>query len=66
MGNCIETRASLYKEEIATMYLNTVQFSGNSYGIKSAAKEFFNKEPVELKVEECAVLVGMLKAITIL
>ncbi len=53
------------KEEIATMYLNTVQFSGNSYGIKSAAKEFFNKEPAELKVEECAVLVGMLKAITI-
>lgn len=52
------------KEEIATMYLNTVQFSGNSYGIKSAAKEFFNKEPKELKVEECAVLVGMLKAIS--
>ena len=53
------------KEEIATMYLNTVQFSGNSYGIKSAAKEFFNKAPSELKTEECAVLVGVLKAITI-
>ncbi|MCC6818145.1 MAG: transglycosylase domain-containing protein [Bacteroidia bacterium] len=52
------------KEEIATMYLNTVQFSGISYGIKSAAKEFFNKEPKELKLEECAVLVGMLKAIS--
>ena len=53
------------KEEIATMYLNTVQFSGNSYGIKSAAKEFFNKQPIDLKTEECAVLVGVLKAITI-
>lgn len=53
------------KEEIATMYLNTVQFSGNSYGIKSAAKEFFNKHPSDLKTEECAVLVGVLKAITI-
>lgn len=53
------------KEEIATMYLNTVQFSGNSYGIKSAAKEFFNKKASELKTEECAVLVGVLKAITI-
>ncbi len=53
------------KEEIATMYLNTVQFSGNSYGIKSAAHEFFNKAPAELKTEECAVLVGVLKAITI-
>lgn len=52
------------KEEIATMYLNTVQFSGSSFGIKSAAKEFFNKEPKDLKVEECAVLVGMLKAIS--
>lgn len=53
------------KEEIATMYLNTVQFSGNSYGIKSAAREFFNKDPKDLKLEECAVLVGVLKAITV-
>ena len=53
------------KEEIATMYLNTVQFSGNAYGIRSAAKEFFNKEPIELTTDECAVLVGVLKAITI-
>ena len=53
------------KEEIATMYLNTVQFSGNSYGIKSAAKEFFNKQAIDLKTQECAVLVGVLKAITV-
>lgn len=53
------------KEEIATLYLNTVQYSGNSYGIKSAAKEFFNKQPKDLKLEECAVLVGVLKAITV-
>jgi penicillin-binding protein 1A len=52
------------KDEIATMYLNTVQFSGVSYGIKSASKEFFNKEAIDLKVEECAVLVGVLKAIS--
>ncbi|MDP2175973.1 MAG: transglycosylase domain-containing protein [Bacteroidota bacterium] len=53
------------KEEIATMYLNTVQFSGNSFGVKSASKEFFNKMPSELEIEESAVLVGVLKAITI-
>lgn len=53
------------KEEIATMYLNTVRFSGTSYGIKSAAREFFNKEPKDLKVEECAILVGVLKGISI-
>jgi penicillin-binding protein 1A len=52
------------KDEILTMYLNTVQFSGNSYGIKSAAKTFFNKTPDKLTVEEASVLVGVLKAIT--
>lgn len=52
------------KQEIITMYLNTVQFSGNSYGIKSAAKTFFNKHPSELNIQEAAVLVGVLKAIT--
>jgi penicillin-binding protein 1A len=50
------------KEEILTMYLNTVPFSGHSFGIKAAAREFFNKTPKELKVEEAAVLVGMLQA----
>lgn len=52
------------KEEILTMYLNTVQFSGNSYGIKSASKTFFNTTPDKLKVEEAAMLVGVLKAIS--
>jgi penicillin-binding protein 1A len=52
------------KDEIITMYLNTVEFSGHSFGIKAGAKEFFNKYPSELKVEEAAVLVGILKAIT--
>lgn len=52
------------KNEILVMYLNTVPFSGNSYGIKSAAFEFFGKSPSELKTEEAAVLVGMLKANT--
>ena len=52
------------KEEIITMYLNTVQFEGNAYGIKSAAKVFFNKTPDQLNVQESAVLVGLLKAIS--
>lgn len=52
------------KDEIITMYLNTVQFSGNSYGIKSAAKTFFDTSPDKIKIEEAAVLVGVLKAIT--
>jgi penicillin-binding protein 1A len=50
------------KEEIMAMYLNTVPFSGHSFGIKAAAGEFFNKAPSELNTAEAAVLVGMLKA----
>lgn len=52
------------KEEIAAMYLNTVEFGSNAYGIKSAAHTFFNKEPHELNVQEAAVLVGVVNAPT--
>lgn len=50
------------KDEIITMYLNTVPFSGVSFGIEAASREFFNKKPKDLQIEEAAVLVGMLKA----
>jgi penicillin-binding protein 1A len=52
------------KEEILAMYLNTVDFGSNSFGIKVAAKTFFNVSPDSLKIEEAAVLVGLLKAPT--
>ena len=52
------------KEEIATMYLNTVEYGSNAYGIKSAAQTFFGKEPHELAVQEAAVLVGVVNAPT--
>lgn len=52
------------KEEIITMYLNTVEFGGNAFGIRSAAKVFFGKAPLELNENEAAMLVGMLKGIT--
>lgn len=55
---------SYSKDEILLMYANTVEFGGNIYGIKTAAKAYFNKTPKELSVDECAILVGMLKAIT--
>jgi penicillin-binding protein 1A len=50
------------KKEILTLYLNTVPFSENIFGIEVAAERFFSKNPGNLKVEEAAVLVGMLKA----
>ena len=52
------------KEEIIAMYLNTVEFGSNSFGIKAASQTFFNKPPSQLQTEESAVLVGLLKAPT--
>lgn len=53
------------KNEIITMYLNTVSFSNNAYGIKSASLRYFNKQPSELSAPESAVLIGMLKGTTL-
>ncbi len=52
------------KEEILVMYLNTVTFGHNSYGIQTAAYKFFEKKPSELNLDEAAILVGLLKAPT--
>ena len=60
----VKLERSYTKREILTMYLNTVDFGSNAFGIKVAAKTFFNKKPQDLKVEESAVLVGLLKAPT--
>jgi len=50
------------KQEILALYLNTVPFAENIYGIEVAAERFFSKPPSKLDVQEAAVLVGMLKA----
>ena len=52
------------KEEIAAMYLNTVAYGSNAYGIKSAASTFFGKAPNELNLQEAAMLVGVVNAPT--
>ena len=49
------------KDEILTLYLNTVPFGDNTFGIESAADHYFSKALKELKTQEIAVLVGMLK-----
>lgn len=58
----IKLERNYTKQEILAMYLNTVDFGNLSFGIKSAAKTYFNKTPGELNIEESALLVGMLKA----
>ena len=52
------------KEEILTLYLNTVPFSDNTYGIESASLKFFNKSVNDISINEAATLVGTLKANT--
>ena len=50
------------KEEILTMYFNTVDFGSNSFGIKTACRTYFNTTPDKLTYEQAATLVGLLKA----
>lgn len=52
------------KKEILQLYLNTVSFGENVFGIESASRQFFSKPASQLKIHECAVLIGMLKAPT--
>lgn len=60
----IKLERNYTKDEIIVMYLNTVPFGGITYGIKSAAKTYFNKPTDSLNIEESALLVGILKAPT--
>jgi penicillin-binding protein 1A len=57
----VKLERNFTKEEIIALYLNAVPFGNNVYGIRNASLTFFQKEPDRLKVEEAAVLVGMLK-----
>ena len=50
------------KREILKLYANTVDFGSNAFGIKTAAHTYFNTTPINLKPEQAAVLVGLLKA----
>jgi penicillin-binding protein 1A len=56
----VKLERNFTKEEIITLYLNRAPW-GNVYGIRNAARTYFQKEPKDLKVEEAAVLIGMLK-----
>ena len=60
----IKLESNYSKNDILTMYLNTVSFGNNTYGIKTASRIYFNKQASQLSVPESALLVGMLKATT--
>lgn len=50
------------KDEIMSMYFNSVYYGENSFGIQEAAKAYFNKEPKDLDLAESAMLIGLLPA----
>lgn len=56
----VKLERNFTKEEILALYLNRAAW-GNNYGIRNASRSYFQKEPKDLKIEEAAVLVGMLK-----
>lgn len=56
MTMAVELEKKLSKEKILETYLNTIYLGGSAYGIKSAAKQYFNKDLSELSVTECAFL----------
>lgn len=60
----IKLERNFTKEEILTMYFNTVDYGNNTYGINTATKSYFGKTPDSLTVQEAAVLVGLQKATT--
>jgi penicillin-binding protein 1A len=55
----VELEKNFTKREILAMFLNTIEFGGNAYGIKVATQTFFNKEPSEINYQEAACLVAM-------
>ena len=60
----VKLERTFTKEEIIALYLNTVEFGSNAYGIKAAAETFFNKTPDSLNLQESAVLIGLLQGVT--
>jgi penicillin-binding protein 1A len=57
----IQLERQYTKQEILTMYLNTYDYLNLAVGIRSASRIYFGKEPIDLKIAESAMLVGMLK-----
>jgi penicillin-binding protein 1A len=57
----VKLERSYTKEEILAMYLNQFNFINNAYGIHAAAEVYFGKNQADLKVEEAALLIGMLQ-----
>lgn len=60
----VQIEKTYTKQEIITYYLNTVYFGKGAYGIEAAASTYFNKTSKDLSLDECAILVALLKSPT--
>jgi penicillin-binding protein 1A len=60
----VQLERNFTKEEIIAMYLNTAGFGNNAFGIKVAADTYFDTTPDSLSIQESAVLIGLLQAVT--
>lgn len=60
----IQIERTYSKDEILDMYMNITPFGNNAFGIKAAARRYFNKEVEDLEVQESAMLIGILKGQT--
>lgn len=58
----VQIERTYTKNEIVEMYANAVYFGHGAYGIQVASEIYFGKQPIDLTVDECAYLVGVLKA----
>jgi penicillin-binding protein 1A len=61
----VKLERNFTKDEIIALYLNTVPFGDNVFGIRNASRTFFQKDPDVINIEEAAVLIGMLKGSTL-
>ena len=64
MALALQLERKYSKEEILDLYLNTVYFGSNAYGVQAAAKTYFNKEPAQLTLAEAALIAGLPQAPT--
>jgi len=60
----VQVERTYTKEEILAYYLNTVYFGKGAYGVEAAAQTYFNKNAKDLTLDECSLLVGVLKSPT--
>jgi len=58
----IKVEKEFSKDEIMNMYLNTIYFGSNAYGIENASQIYFNKSAVDLNLNESAILAGLIKS----